>query len=408
MLRKAHFFLATGCLFLLSSCDTDDNINLLVSNELDEVREDAALIISDQAVLKHFKQSPSSVIAIKPNGTSRSIYGQLDDLDQDGLVDEAFFLLAMSKKERTAFTVSRVNDVSVEPRTQFVVAVKQNGYFDAKGRYISDGGFVPVDVFEVPEQQQQDSQLAYMEGPLWESELVGFRYYLDDRNRYDVFGKSQPVLALHTISGDYHALSSWGADVLKVGQSMGLGSIAMMTNGGPAFIDNVEKKTLSVLANGPLRSIMRTAYTGWNVDGKNVDVISDLEIRGGASWTEQRLHIKGAGNHFMSTGIVKHSAATEFITGTEKGVFFGYTWGKQSEQGDLLGMAIIIPGKYNPKVITNDQYSHLIAYKPINDRAEYRFMAGWEHGTVAVKTRTDFEEAIREVARRYAYPVSYQ
>ena len=431
MMPNTGFIVTTACLLLVSAFSSsasnknnenigsNGNLSLLVSNQLDEVREDAALIISDQKILDRLTASATSIVALKPEGLSgqrlsqpdmsQNIYGQLDDLDQNGEVDEAFFLLDMSSREHSVFTAGKVNGVTIEPRTQFVIAVRQNGSFNAEGEYISGGGYVPVDTFDVPAEQEQDSKLAYMEGPVWESDRIGFRYYLDDRNRYDVFGKSQPALVLHSVSGDYHALSDWGADVLKVGKSTGLGSIAIMTDEGPKFIDNVEKKKLKLLANGPFRSILRTTYEGWKPDeSESVDVISDLEIRVGASWTEQRLHLKGAGDYLMTTGIVKHAAAPEFITGTEAGVFFGYTWGSQADQGELLGMAIIIPEAFNPKAILNDQHSHLITYQLVDDRASYRFMAGWELGTVPYKEQADFEAAVRKVARRYAQPVTYK
>ena len=314
----------------------------------------------------------------------------------------------MKGNENLIFQLKEGRFTKIAPRTQFVVAVKQSGSFAAKGQYVGGSDFMSISSLQVPSQQEQDSGWAYMEGPLWESDRVGFRYYLDDRNRYDVFGKSLPAMALHKIAGDYHALSEWGADVLKVGKSMGLGSIAMMTANGPAFIDNAEQKVLDIVTNGPLRSILRTRYEGWQVAGRSIDVMSDLEIRGGASWTEQRLELRGAGAHPMVTGIVKHHAASELYRGEEEGIFFAYTWGKQTEQGDLLGMAVLIHEAYRPEIIQDDPLSHLIVYKLIDGKAHYRFMVGWEHEVVPFKDQNSFEAAVRQVARRYANPVRVQ
>ena len=407
-MRRISCLLITGCCLFLSSCDHNRGIELQISSQLSDTRPDAALIIRDRHILKTLTLDNSAMVALQAKATAQTIYGQLDDLNQDGRPELAFFLVDFPNNQPMAFTIGNVAPVTIEPRAQFTLAVKDNGHFNTDGVYIGSDNYSAVSHLDLPEQQEQDSQFVFMEGPLWESDRVGYRYYLDDRNRIDVFGKSQPAMALHRITGDYHTPSAWGADVLKVGKSMGLGSIAMMTDQGPAFIDNAEQKQLTILANGPLRAIMRTTYKGWKVNGKNVNVTSDLEIRGGADWTEHRLQFDGAGDQRMSTGIVKHPAAPELVTGTEAGIFFAYTWGKQSEQNDLLGMAILIPQTFRPKTVSNDPASHLISYSPLGKQAHYRFMAAWQHGTVPVKTQAAFEQAVRQLARRYAYPVSYR
>lgn len=408
MMRRLEKVLTLGSLLFLSSCSDKASVNFQASNALDEARPDAALIITDQKILDRWGASAIPAFTVRGEGGTHYFFGQLDDLDQDGKVDEAFFLINMRGKENLIFQPKEDLFTKIEARAQFVVAVRQAGSFDAKGQYVGGAGFAVKNSLQVPSQQEQDSGWAYMEGPLWESDRVGFRYYLDDRNRYDVFGKSQPAMVLHNIAGDYHALSEWGADILKVGKSMGLGSIAMMTVNGPAFIDNAEKKALDIVVNGPFRSILRTRYEGWQVAGSSIDVMSDLEIRGGARWTEQRLELRGAETHPMVTGIAKHHAASELYRGEEDGVFFAYTWGKQTEQGELLGMAVLIHKTYMPEIIQDDPLSHLIVYKLIGGKAHYRFMVGWEREAAPFKDQNSFEAAVRQVARRYASPVKVQ
>ncbi len=394
----------------LASCQETSDITVHVQNWLNEPVTDSALRITDQKTLNAFAATASglpTVIALKNVKSNHTIYGQLDDFDQDGEADEAFFLLNVDALEKSEFRITETETPTIEPRTKFTISVKQGGTFNADGLYINGGDFVSVNHLNVPSEQEQDSKLAYMEGPLWENDRVGFRYYLDDRNRYDVFGKSQPAMALANIEGDYHAISAWGADVLKVGKSTGLGSIAIMADSGPKFIDNVESKQLSILSNGPFRSIMRTNYEGWKADGKSLNVISDLEIQGGALWTSQHLKVTGTDeNTPFVTGIVKHAAAPQLVTGVENGIFYAYTWGKQSEQHELLGMAILMPEKYMPHVIEGDAHSHLITYELIAGEADYRFMAGWERNKKPFKTQESFEAAIKKAARQYEQPLS--
>ena len=70
------------------------------------------------------------------------------------------------------------------------------------------------------------------EGIGWENDIVGFRNYLDLRNGIDIFGKRVPDMVLDEVDKDqnshYHELGSWGMDILKVGTSLGAGSIGLI------------------------------------------------------------------------------------------------------------------------------------------------------------------------------------
>ncbi len=69
-----------------------------------------------------------------------------------------------------------------------------------------------------------------MEGPAWENDIVGFRNYYDARNGIDIYGKRVHEMVLDSVGvkgRDYHELADWGMDILKVGNSLGAGAIAI-------------------------------------------------------------------------------------------------------------------------------------------------------------------------------------
>lgn len=345
---------------------------------------------------------PDYVRVFDETDSSRPIPHQLDDLDADGSSDELFLLLGPSSQPLRLIVVPSATAPDFPSRTQAVLAVRQDGRFE-DGIYVDGTDYVRVSAIEVPVEQAQDSDWAMYEGPVWESDLIGWRYYLDDRNRIDIFGKKTSELVLHERHPDYHSISDWGADILKVGESLGIGSPAIETENGPRVIDNAVSKRVDVVVNGPLRSIIRTTYNGWMAGDASLDVVSELENRAGQRWTEQRINLAGdTAGVVMLTGIVKHPEAPGLVSGDEDEIFFAYTYGAQTDQGHGLGMAVLVPSDYAPGLGNPDSLTHLIRMTPSQGSVEYRFLASWEMEPDAPANARAFEAMVRWAASSWA------
>jgi hypothetical protein len=345
----------------------------------------------------------SHVVVVRADN-DEEVPSQVDRFDGDGLSDELFFLLDLPAESSVDVRIVPTAEApEYTRRTQALVAVRQGGMFDETGMYVNGTEFTPVSRVEVPTEQEQDSDWALFEGPVWESDLVGYRYYLDDRFRTDVFGKSVREPVLHRVEGDYHAVSEWGADVLKVGESLGLGSPAVMTEDGPRVVDNAQRRIVEVVASGALRSILRTTQLGWSVLDTTADFVSELEIHAGHRWTEQRIRIDGLPEPTrLTTGIVRHPGAETLYSGEEAGMLFAYTWGVQSDQGHLLGMAVLVPLDLEPAVHGSDPLTHLVTFETTDGRAAYRYLAAWELEPDPITTREDFEMEVRRLASEWS------
>ncbi len=383
-----------------AGCTNSDGVTLSV-----RIADDDIVLWSEAPVALEW-----SMLGIEPTGHpvvmsgQTEIASQVDDLDGDGQPDELFLLLDLQSNNASRITITGSEEPRFYPsRTQAVVAVRQGGRFDDDGLYVDGGDYVPSTHVNVPTEQEQDSDWAMFEGPVWESDLVGFRYYLDDRYRTDIFGKRVRDLVLHSTQGDYHAIGDWGADILKVGTSLGLGSPAVLIDTTLSVIDNADAVLVEVVASGPLRSILRTTHTGWEIAESKVNVASELEIHAGQRWTEQRLSIDGLQDDArLATGIVRHPAAPKLHTGEAAGVLYMYTWGTQSDQGHDLGMAVLVPKRYDPVVDDSNPGSHLITFLADNGKAEYRYLAAWELEPKPIPDRESFESEVRRVASRWA------
>ncbi|MCH8494195.1 MAG: DUF4861 domain-containing protein [Balneolales bacterium] len=326
---------------------------------------------------------------------------QCDDLNGDGKPDELFFLADFETEETRQFVLMPAEQTpEFQHRTQAFLKVQTGGRFE-DGRYVDGTNSELVNNFDIPNEQVQGSGWAHMEGPVWESDKVGYRSYLDARNRIDIFGKSMQELVLDTITQNYHQIHPWGTDVLVVGSSLGLGTVAAVYNGEVQTIDNWSGRRFEVPVNGPLRSIIRMTYNDWNVFGSTVDVVWEVEIHAGNRYTEQRVRLSGVANNLtLGTGIVKHPPAEVLHTGSDSNSLYAWTSGDQSDQGHRLDMGIAIPERYKPAHL-EDNFTHLYSITPINGKVTYRYTSAWEFDHTEV---ADFRQHVRKTGALLTNP----
>jgi hypothetical protein len=171
----------------------------------------------------------------------------------------------------------------------------------------------------VPKVHTDHDALFKYEGPGWESEKVGYRFYLDWRNATDIFGKITNQLVLHRVGTNdviakddsYHKMQDWGMDIFKVGNTLGIGSIGMMSNNKIEMVSKTDELICEISSNGPLLSEVKTNYKGWLVNQNKYDLVSKFSISAGSRITNAKLYIyENAPN--ITTGIAKHEN-TEFI-----------------------------------------------------------------------------------------------
>ena len=213
-------------------------------------------------------------------------------------------------------------------------------------------------------------------------------------------------MVLDTISPQYNTVQSWGSDILKVGSGLGLGAPAFWSDGKVIPFSEWDKKTVEIIASGPLRSIFKTTFKGLKAGvnllyGRNLaDVEQTIELRAGERYTDVCLKILKTTHPYIEfcTGIVKNPAAETLQTGFVDGNFFAFTFGKQSTHDDELGMGVMIKADFNPIPI-QDPMSHAIRMRMEKNEIRYRYLATWAMESDGVKTPEKFEKIIFDAMR---------
>lgn len=268
--------------------------------------------------------------------------------------------------------------------------------FDPSDKNKMTGDYIQQAKLEIPSNLATQSKWIMFEGPVLENDVIGYRYYADSRHRFDIFGKTVPDLVLDTVSWKYHEIMNWGSDVLKVGNSLGLGSPAIWFEDSLHTLSKTDKKVLEIIENGNDKSTIRTTFTGLEIGGEKFDLVQDWSIQSGAAWSEIHLKVlngKLPEGMFFATGIVKHLPTIN--VGQTTDYFYAMNWGVQSYHKENMGMAILAKKEYQPEPI-QDELSHAYVFRQANQEVRYRFMAAWEKDNNSVTDLKGFTSLVEK------------
>jgi hypothetical protein len=330
------------------------------------------------------------------------------DRNGDGEPDVVAVLLDLEPGSKKSLTLRYAKE-GAKPReylkrTQAELSVKVGGQWDGN-KYIG-GTFENTDYLRVPDAHTDHSSYIRYEGPGWESDRVGYRFYLDWRNAADIFGKKTTDMILQNVGKDgfdsYHDMSDWGMDVLKVGESLGIGSIAMWHHGNARRVSETDSIICRIVANGPVAAMIRTHYFGWKAGGKAFDLESDLSIFAGSRMTRHDIRIEGTPEN-LCTGIVKHPDANLFRSETGEGWGYMATYGVQSLANDKLGMAILFRNE-DVMELTEDEQSHVVVLKTDDGSLSYFSLAAWQLEPQGIENETMFLDYLNETVLRLNDP----
>lgn len=287
-------------------------------------------------------------------------------------------------------------------RTYAELAHKIGGKFNGNSY---EGGFswVKPNYMTVPGTFRDHAYYIKYEGPGWESDKVGYRFYLDQRNAIDAFGKKTPGMVLPAVGVDgydnYHKMSDWGMDNMKVGNSLGIGSIAYWDGKKAIRVEKRDSAVCYIPADGKVRSQVSTTYFGWDANGSKINLKSLISIDAGSRASHMELLADKYIDN-LTTGIIKNKDAELIQSNNIRGEWaYIATFGKQSLNDDNMGLAVFYKKK-QLKTLAEDELNHLVVLMPENGYAEYYFMVTWELEWDSVKDMAAFQEKVDEVLQQ--------
>lgn len=384
-------------------------ISILVENPVDIERIDDLVSISIDRLKTDKSNFNKEAYIIYEN--DKEIPSQLYN---DGTEWSIIFVSNFRPNESKIFTVKYLENGELrrdyKNRTYAELAMKFNSSY--KDKKFTNEPFQNFTKVVVPQIHTDHDALFKYEGPGWESEKVGYRFYLDWRNAIDIFGKKTNDLILQKVGitdlvakdDSYHKMQEWGMDIFKVGSTLGIGSIGMMNADSIFMVSKTDQVVCEISFNGPILSEVNTKYMGWEVGDYKGDLNSKLSIIAGSRITNANLTISNNAKN-ITTGLAKYEG-TDFVTSSVNGDWqYISLYGKQTLNDDNLGIVLF----YKKSDLIEQGESELNYYvqlKSNNNKLNYKFAAAWEKEFGGIKTRDGFIKYINHEILKLNNPLS--
>jgi hypothetical protein len=387
-----------SCVLMIFSASilVAQEITITVGNPSSVARPNEPIVIAWSELQKKIAGVPLSKLRLTDE-TARSLPFQIDDLDGDGVFDELTFAADFQPKQDRKFVLTATADTLPPPIGPLRT--------DAANYKRIGGVSTSLDDDDGPGLLRNQSQYPF-DGVGWESEIIGYRLYLDERNATDIQAKRIPGLHWNFIGKtgvNYQLDAYWGMDVLHVGPALGIGGMGFWMNDAVVHPFKLDRRRCRIIARGPVRAVVRIDYYGWELGNEKVDVTSMFTIYAGDRITEHRVALNNAtSGKTLATGIVKHAPAQAFWNPNEATL---YTLGAQSRTDDQLLMALT----FDPSTVvkkTEDKVNQLVLLKLDKNKAvTYLISAFWQGETGTMWNDAETKRFLGNAARRLNEPM---
>ena len=240
--------------------------------------------------------------------------------------------------------------------------------------------------------------------------------YFDERNGIDIFGKTTTRMVLDSvgINQEYHHLQPWGMDILKVGNSLGAGSLGVFYKDSLYRISAIEGATYRLVTEGPVRSILDLDFTSINAGGVCFGLKHRISIVAGEYGYRSDVYINHPSDSCMLvTGLV-NMHCKDLYTSSQDSMAIFYTHDRQSENKDMLGLGLILKKKeFANWFRTTDKGDGIINtfamkmfVKPTQP-VSFRFITGWDLSDAGFATKEYFEKYLKKEAIKFESPILY-
>ncbi|MDR3328982.1 MAG: DUF4861 domain-containing protein [Prevotellaceae bacterium] len=338
-------------------------LTLTVTNPLGEARTGEPVAIAAARIPRY----NGGALAVYEGATR--LCAQLDDFDGDGKADELSFLLDMKGGEVKQLRLV-LGDTSAPPCPA--------GRVHAQLFLKDASGVTPTASVSSPTGNLYNS--LHHHGPAWETELVAYRAYFDQKQTIDVYGKRHRQLELDAsrwYPTDEQLERGFGDDVLLVQGSVGVGTLKGWDGAKALHIAPVGNREARIVAAGPLRTVVDMRVERWMYAGDSLNLTCRHITYAGHRDVEVRVLCGKplpAGVR-LCTGVQKMKQASEFFSDREG---MACMWGTGFPVNDTVkyglqtvGLAVLAPADCYLRD-TIDRVNHLLLLRP-EGRSEFSY-----------------------------------
>jgi len=391
---KINLGLAVTSLLMLGCNETKDagTTEIVLNNKSEMQLTDKAISIKKELWKGEDNRKKNPLII----SGSDTIPSQLNDLDGDGEWDEIFLVTDFSAQEEKTLQLEWI-DESTDYEVRTSVRFGKREAADEPVKPATEETLIATDMPKALGFQKYQT-----DGPTWENDKVGFRHYLDGRNAKDIFGKKSASISPEDVGvndrgeveDDYHQMEDWGRDIFPVGNSVGLGGIALLVDDEVKrmgitvedTLNNIKETTFKIVSEGPVKSVLQYEYKAWEASGNSYNVVETTTIWPGMYGFKNTVKVNGlTGNEDLLIGLsnINNENPIEEVEIGDWVALIAHDF-QTYEREWLLGTAIVLPKDSYDGYIEAPQQgnltdSFLAKIMVENDSpVSYFAIAGWE------------------------------
>ena len=364
-------FIAFALFIAANSCVAQTSLSVDVTNPYNIEMSDAPVVIS----LKNYPLTTSSIVIC--NGIE--IPSQVDDLDGDGNKDELCFMTDIKAKGKKTFKIMLDNksDQKQYKNLTFAELLLRNPKIKDKNKhdlYLSQ--------IAATDEMKDQYHLLHHHGVAFENELICMRFYFDERQTLDLYGKFHKGLELKDTqfyTTKEQKQNGYGDDVLWVGDTFGLGALRGWNGNASTMISDVKSRGQRVVCYGPVRTIVELTDNGWRYkEGQPRISLTerytlyanhrDIDVE---AWTN-----RDSKNMEFSTGLINMKNSLEYTDHNGLRGLWGTDWPAGNDtinwKRETVGMGIYIPQNYRVKELPTDKDNYGFVIRMVDGKLNYR------------------------------------
>ena len=251
-----------SALVLSTSLLSAANVNLKVSNpNKAELKNEPVVVTLD--MYKAIPATKRADLAVFING--KQISSELDDMNKDGIPDELVFLLDLKAGQTQQVVLKTIKASERENFPTEVYADLISKTKDGKHEFVKEMSSTKNDMYNK----------MHHHGVAFESALMAYRIYFDNKSTIDVYAKKKQQLELTNTEWyptDTQAAAGYGDDVIRVFNTVGVGTVKGWDGTKATHIDKFDKRTQRIVAAGKLRTVVESEVDGWQYEGKKINM----------------------------------------------------------------------------------------------------------------------------------------
>jgi hypothetical protein len=363
----------------------EGNVSITVKNTLNVERSFETVVLTKELL----KNKDLSLLGIQDKESGEIQVTQTVDLDGDAVMDELLFQPKIAAKSKKEFIIIPIT-VSQKPISEIYCYSR----------------FVP---------ERTDDYA-------WENNKVAYRTYgpkaqkmVEDnvkggtltsgidawlkRVEYPIINKWYEK----TISGkgSYHIDSGEGLDNFQVGNSRGIGGIAVKIDS--TYYTSKNFISWKTITTGPIRTSFELTYADWDAKGNKIKETKNISLDYGSYLSRYVISISGTKT--VSVGLTLHDKKGKTGTNLKEG-WLDY-W--ESLDDSELGTGIVAPKNciigFDNFITSEKDSSNLFGeFKVANNTINYYAGFGWKKGS-SFQTQKDWEAYLSMFAQKINNPL---